>query len=232
MMAELHCRDLEAAIASAAAILGMPPEELRHAVLIGDPSIANKPRTIESVVWFHGTRIPTSTTYREGLLPTPEMVPRFLRMLHDFAIDGRLCSEDEWQALTASLDSDLLAWKRGLGGFDNGPHGFLLREVFFDPGDIPVGDYTSEPEYLRCLRSAFPEDMSNQLLSAYLGTTRRAIVSFRSRKRLSNVVRCALEYIHTKLTDAPLHQGCNQGFYNDGQTVPAADVLGIEWLPD
>jgi hypothetical protein len=67
------------------------------------------------------------------------------------AIGNGMCSETEWQAAVRALASSTspeLSWKRSLGSFDDGPHGFLVREAIIDPGDIPIFDYTAEPEYV------------------------------------------------------------------------------------
>jgi hypothetical protein len=212
----------------------MQPDDLRSAVLTGRlfDDVADPPTSLKSVVWFHATRIPRDVTYQEGLLPTPEMAPRLLRLLHELAIGNGMCSEAEWQAAVRALASSTsreLSWKRSLGSFDDGPHGFLVREAIIDPGDIPLFDYTAEPEYVRCLCDGFP-DIGARLRSAYRRTTRRAIVPFRSRSHLVRVIPCALRYIHAKLLNSTLHPGCSRGFTGQGHAIPAADVFPVEWL--
>lgn len=227
---ELNCRDLNTAIASTATILGMEAEELRSAVTAGASEVVDPPSSLRSVLWFHATRIPTTTTYQDGLLPTPAMRPRLLGALRELAISEGFCSEAEWQAHVPLLSSEELAWKHSLRQFDDGPHGFLVREVILDPGDIPVFDYTSEPEYIRCLCSGFPGDLGAQLLAAYKETSRPAIVPFRSRQHLAGVLPCALRYIRAKLLGRSLYTECNRGFSGEGHAIPSHDVFPIEWL--
>jgi len=208
----------------------MHPTELQLAASNGSLVATDVENNLSSVIWFHATRIPTTTNYEDGLLPTTAMRTKLLSELERLAIGGGLCSKSQWQTNLSCLSSKDLSWKNSLEKFDDGPHGFLIREVIIDPGDINIYDYTQEPEYIRCLCSGFPDKLGGKLITAYRNNSRAAIIPFRSRHNLVGVLPCVIEYIRTKLAGGILHNGCNRGFSGEGVSVMADDVLSIEWL--
>ncbi|GJM43493.1 MAG: hypothetical protein DHS20C21_03350 [Gemmatimonadota bacterium] len=166
------------------------------------------------------------------MLPTPLMRKRLLETLHNLARELDLCSEAEWERMVSTMSSQQLRWKHSLPAADDGPHGFLTREVILDPGELPIFDYTYAPEYLQNLCSAFPQDVGTTLLAAYRDRTSRAIVKFRSSEHLAGVIPCAVTYARVRLSGQPLREGCSHGFSGSGTPIPSEDVIGIEWLQE
>jgi hypothetical protein len=127
--------------------------------------------------------------------------------------------------------SPQLAWKESLPTADDGPHGFLVREVILHPGDLPIYPYMRAPEYVSNLCSAIPH-IGDELHEAYRQRSTPAIVQFRSSEHMRGTVGCALVYATAKLRGQPLNQECNMGFSGRGITIPFRDVLSVEWLGD
>lgn len=233
-MSELDCSSPESTVRSAADILSLRPVELCSRLTDSEDSIPyqDPPNALDSVVWFHATRIPRETTFDNGLLPTPEMLPRLLECLRVLAEKRGLCRGAEWGALVLKMESPLLSWKRSLSELDDGPHGFLVREVIVNRGKIPIDDYTVAPEYVSVLCEALRDSIGDTLLKAYKESSCRAIIRFRSSKHLLGVMKPALAYAHAKLHNLQLHENCNCGFSGRGVAIPSSDVLGIEWLDE
>lgn len=81
------------------------------------------------VCWFHTTRIAKGTLFEDGLKPTSEMRVRLVEMLADLAEELNLCTKKEFFGLPLDgSDGFRVATKCSSDGFDDGPHGFMVKE--------------------------------------------------------------------------------------------------------
>lgn len=83
----------------------------------------------EIVCWFHATRITKGTSFSEGLKPTSQMRIQLITMLAELADEMKLCTKQEFSGLSlGGGDAFRVATKCASADFDDGPHGFLVRE--------------------------------------------------------------------------------------------------------
>ncbi len=227
-MKEINCSNLKSTIDSAANVLNISSCKLKSQLKKDDwQNLLTEPLpTPESVIWFHATRISRSTDYREGLLPTSQIKKKLHEILHQLAINEKICSESKWNSLVNDLSSTEISWKNSLLKSDDGPHGFLVRDVIIDNviidnDKLSIMDYTDMPEYVRIFCNGFPKNIRKKLLSAYKNNTNRAIVSFRSKHLIKKIkiLKYALTYAHIKILKKKLDEKCNCGFSREGKKI-------------
>lgn len=246
---ELDCTDFETTLASVSRACSMSSENL-VALL---KSIATSPDADElpiwervvlemcgtrdsvpvpdSVCWFHATRVPIGTRFEEGLLPTSLVQPRIDAELCALAIRLGLCKQKEWSTISRSGPAaHRLRWKRANRPIDDGPHGFLVREVVLHREGLAIPDYFASPEITSEICRSLPKRIGAPLLAAYTGERYPVLVKFRSRLQLKGPMATALNYLHTKLTSDSLSLRCSRGFCGGGIPISREDLIEISFL--
>ena len=243
-MSYLDCTDLKTTIHSICRIVELEPDELssrlqsirveslpdaeKVVTALGDFNTLPNP---EYVCWFHATRVLDSTTFKDGLKPTSTMKKQIEVVLRDLAFEAGLCSKDDWEDLPRSDSyAGRLAWKAGIKPFDDGPHGFLVRETILHPDNLSIANYCDAPEIVREICWSIPKNIGHPLLDAYKTKTRPAIVNFRSRLQIRGPLETAANYVHAKLVDGTLSDRCTRGFDGRGTPIDGHDILNVEFL--
>lgn len=252
---DLDCTSFETTLESVSGIVRLSPDELiarLHEIPNVDTTYSDPDEWVpqallqtlqfnpmpETAIWFHATRIPRGTTFCEGLLPTSLIRPTLERQLQELAAKLGLCPEDEWDSLPRQgHDATRLRWKANQAPSDDGPHGFLFREMIVekisDAGVSSIADYTGEPEIVKEICSAIPSCIGGPVLAAYRELAHRAIVKFRyAPEPLLRVgaLKRAVKYLHATLHGDRDWDQCSYGCDCKGRPVPRDDVLSIEFL--
>ena len=151
-----------------------------------------------SIRWFHATRAPESTTFKEGILPTPAALPKLWESLG--VVASQWSSPVEWEAYQRSFDradrrfSQQFRRKVIAPGWE-GPFAFLVRDAAIGrSGDHK--DFTRICETLEDICADYEDVTERPLRRAYEEATRPCLVVFTTPGSRYGVVRAALNYAH------------------------------------
>lgn len=242
MMRQLDCSSFETALRSLANSLCIEEGDLRARLVRNKPDAGFKADlrrwsyedlvlercdlecvVPDSVVWFHGTRVPPETTFSDGLLPLASCIERLQAVVTEIA--------------------DSLAIPEGVGSASpsfcmklqrlplQGPNGSLLRDAVLRP-KRPQRDFLRSPEIVDDLAEERGGERFGEIVAEYRRRTKSCIVTFQSREPRVDVVKQALAYCHGSLhgQDEPTHW--NTCFNGGGRPVLASDILKVEWLAE
>lgn len=253
-MIELNCSSLESAQRSVAALLDIDSSDLRRRLasfhyedvdssirrlgpyehLLVEQALELSPDSLpqpDSVVWFHGTRVPPDTTFQDGLLPLSKVIERVWDLL------GRLAAEmatiAQWREFRESMEGNAAQqYFRKIGHRDNeGPFGFLVREnLTAIDHDGALHDFLSVPELVEDICAAYQEMYGLPLLNRFRDATTPCIVSFRTGARPADDVLAAITYLHCQLRHVELRETCQTGYSANGETIPFANIVDVEWF--
>lgn len=246
MQRELDCSNAQSALRSVSSILGwteerlaaqvaafnwdftpredrdrLPFDDLLRRFILGSDRDWPSPTTIR---WFHATRISADAQFAEGLLPTGLAQARLFGVLGKLAAECGFCSRQEFaRVVRAGQNRAGKPWSSPDAGFDAGPHGFLVRDDVIENRRY----YIEVPECVReiCSRS---DQFGYELLAAYRARTHPALVAFRSAQPGGSAMTTAIRYLYSNATGQDIEYSC--GFDGEGATIPASDIIGVEWL--
>ena len=180
----------------------------------------------EEIVWFHGTRLPQSTDFNQGLLPFKATLPRLTETIENLAIEAGVPRDFLHQGdMSGSHSMKLMLADR------SGPYRFLLlRDVVVRPSGAHR-DYLDTPEIvLTYLAHSVGGESTAQILDLLRNRTSRCVVWFVGRERREDVLKHALMYVYRVIHSDGDPNHWNTCFNGDGKTVPFRDILKVEWL--
>ena len=249
----LDCSSLDTALKSLGDLLAMSGDELRLRLSQIDlkwecSGIAPEDQLVRtfgyenqsdlpapaSIRWFHATRAPESTTFEEGILPTPAVLPKLWESLG--VVASQWSSPAEWEAYQRSFDradrrfSQQFRRKVIAPGWE-GPFAFLVRDAAIGrSGDHK--DFTQICETLEDICADYEDVTGRPLRRAYEGATRPCLVVFTTPGSRYGVVRAALNYAHRTAQGLEHSLACNANYTGMGDAVPPAWIDHVEWLPN
>lgn len=241
----LDCESPEKAIASLAAVMNVPlchleqrlsswpwrsfcAFEKEHTIAMAREELwrrtfaeAKPPVTFECY-WFHMTRVLPETDYREGLLPLGDKLAELLTLRLEEAGVMRERTPSGDYASTSAYDEKIQNATRN-GGRSLGPFGSLLREIAFWPGQNLFLNY---PEMIADLHFD---------LAAFMAKTIPCIVKFHAAaedEEHDNAAQNALLYCYQHVWNRTWENGydCNSPWNGCGRTVPATDIVRLDFL--
>ena len=209
---------------------GMAPEDqLVRAFGYEDQSDLPAPAGIR---WFHATRAPESTTFEEGILPTPAALPKLWESLG--VVASQWSSPAEWEEYRRSFDrtdrffSQQFHRKAIAPGWE-GPFAFLVRDAAIGRrGDHK--EFTQICETLEDICADYEDVTGLPLRRAYEEATRPCLVVFTTPSSGYGAVRAALNYAHRTIQGLKHSLECNANYNGLGEAVPSAWIDQVEWL--
>jgi hypothetical protein len=189
-----------------------------------DPDALPVPPAIH---WFHATRVPVTTTFKDGILPllmVQEQIWDFLRKLAT-----QWLTTTEWRDFRMRMSTGESWWPYNLKQQLDGPFGFLCREIIFTPKEFSHHDYLGIPEIVEDICGHLHYPIREALIEKYKATAHPCIVKFRSTVPCSYVLVKALMYLHIVATRGKPCMGCNTCFDGEGTPVPFNEILRIDW---
>jgi hypothetical protein len=251
-MLHLDCETLESALHTGAAILGIPPEELRDRISSFDydgvPLDDQQQHPYEDLVvlyalgyppeqlpmdhgcyWHHATRAMPGEQFIDGILPLPLVIERIWHMLGELARDWS--SADEWQSFRRNMRGQGAQQYWGKFAFQRGggPFAFLVRPVIHSGERLGNHDYLGIPEIVEDICIAYEEMVGHDLAARFVAATRPCIIRFRSSKPWPGALQAALVFIHSAIGGSLSRHG-NTCFDGKGEAVPSSDIVQIKWL--
>ena len=183
--------------------------------------------------WFHGTRAPESTTFEEGILPTPAALPKLWEALG--VVASQWSSPTEWAEYRKSFDradrffSQQFRRKVIVPGWE-GPFAFLVRDAAIGRcGDHK--DFTQICETLEDICADYEDVTGHPLRRAYEEATRSCLIVFTTPGSRYGAVRAALNYAHRTVQRLEHSVACNANYTGMGEAVPPVWIGQVEWLP-
>jgi hypothetical protein len=237
-LAELDCETFESATRSLASLVGINIDDLRsrlvnaqsfrafeqkarrHGIAGGYDYARDalwrkifgdlEPPAPSVVYWFHATRVLPGASFSEGLLPLPEAVPRLLASLKEIGLQPAPASERSYQR---ECHEEKLAWRGSWG-----PFGHLVREAALSNTQ---NHFFHAPEVVVDLGFDLP---------AFRAATVPCIVKFRARDSWPDVVMQAFYYAYLSTWRKKADGECSTTWDGEGRTVPAEDIVRVEFL--
>ena len=210
---------------------GMAPEDqLVRAFGYEDQSDLPAPSGIR---WFHATRVPESTTFEEGLLPTLAALPKLWEWLG--VVASQWSSPAEWEEYRRSFDRADRRFsqqfrRKVIAPEWEGPFAFLVRDAAIGrSGDHK--DFTQICETLEDICADYEDVTGRPLRRAYEEATRPCLVVFTAPGSRYGTVRAALNYAHRTVQRLAHSVACNANYTGMGEDVPPAWIDHVEWLP-
>src|ERR1700733_2542178 len=249
----LDCSSLEDSIGSLSRLFEIPRDDLQVRIgqceigwhsssvspedrvlrRLGYNSLSDLPKPT-AIRWFHATRAPAGTTFDEGLLPTPEVLPRLWQLLGGIARSRGWATEESWTAYKRDFEtSDGTSAQqfhrkpsaRGWGG----PFAFLVKDAALGKHDDHK-DFTKICEALRDICEDYQRVSKHPLRRAYEDATKPCLVIFTQPGDWPGAVRAALNFVHRSVVRLEYSFDCNTNFNGEGRRVPAPWLDGVEWL--
>lgn len=259
----LDCESVSSARATLASVLGLAERELIRRLrafdlaaylsahphpgksssdLVFDHVLGDEFRSAPAAetCWFHGTRVPRSWRFAEGLLPTPAVVDRlwgfFAELTHHWH------TPREWQAFRQAVETrtgfssnSLASHWADFYNFDVteglGPFGSLMRGAVTTPEAFLAHDFCQASDTVSGICVCYQELFGRDLLSLYTEATAPCVVKFFDSAPREDAVQAALYYVHAHEwgDDAPGIEG-STCFNGEGRPVPGAQILEVEFL--
>jgi hypothetical protein len=250
-MKTIDCESYNSTLKSASECFSLSEEELFEKLsrtrvadgydvrsrLLGEFSTPTVPTT---TCWFHASRVPSSVTFDDGVLPLQQSLPTILETLRSLAT--KYVEESQWLEFCRFLDREgqidgnnrasnalrlfrMKAMDPKLGG----PYGFLVREIIEIPKKIGNHDYLDTPEIVEDIADCFQDRFGGTLLDDYKDSTVPTIVKFNAPAR-GDELGVALFYLYSKIHNLELSYFCNTCFDGEGKAVTKSAVIGVENL--
>jgi hypothetical protein len=240
----IDCTDRGTALQTLSAAVNVEPDALLRAVcafdtsrVYGEDLVIVMPREVLASLgvdlgavrlaeahYFHATRVvDPSDFHRQGIRALDAMLDDIWTTLHGLVSDA--CSGAEWAAFRESVehgagdhDGDLYRLKTR-HAMCYGPHGELVREMFFDPSTTGWHDWLDCPEIVEDIARCYASVSGGGLLARFRAATTACLVKFRSTHvEPPRVIADACWYLRGEGTT-------RGGFHGDGVGVPPDDVL-------
>jgi hypothetical protein len=243
----LDCQDRATALHTLSAAIGVSPDALVGALRAFDTSkdydedtVVVMPREVlasfgvdiaavrlAGAHYFHATRVvDPSDFHRHGILALDAMLDDIWTTLHGLVRDT--CAAEAWAAFRESVE-------RGAGGHDGdlyrlksrhamcyGPHGELVREMFFDPSATGWHNWLDCPEIVEDIARCYASAGGVGLLARFRSASTACLVKFRSaRVAPARMIAGACWYLRG---EGPRIAGFN----GEGVGVSPEDVLAVE----
>ena len=247
----LDCSSTQTAIDSFARILGTDRETVRlvaervlvqyeGAAMAPENQIAiqmginiDDPPCGYQVRWFHATRVPRTEDFSEGLLPTPQALPKIWSALGTLAI--RWLTETEWRHYQRSFlggkrhYSQQYRIKRMVKGWE-GPFAFSNRDAATGRHGRVHRRYTGIGETAADICADFHEVFGHDLGTAYAELAQPCLVVFVWPAVSLSALKAAANFIFRDIIGMEHGRDCNAVFRGGGRVVPAQMIEKVDWL--
>lgn len=181
----------------------------------------------DRVCWFHATRTPDHTRFRNGLIPLGESVEMAWADLRQL-VSGKV-SDQKWQEFRHELENgtnrtqDADWYREKLESDHGGPWGFLVKASAFS-----CDDYLQVPEIVQQMCNCADDALKVDLLKCFQASSRPCIVKFWSddTKDIEKLVAEALWYLWEYGHGNP-YRG-QYSFNGEGNAVSPERILNVE----
>ncbi|MDQ3749465.1 MAG: hypothetical protein M3367_10725 [Acidobacteriota bacterium] len=201
----------------------------------------SKEISVDEVCGFHITRVPASTTFEDGLLPSHLVLKMFWKILYslvekdipgdEFEKFKKLFSLSDDALKQHPQDSDIgLVRDKMQNPVLAGPDGMVIREIAFYPEKVGNRDFFKTPEFVGDICKVFDREYKLDLTERYRNYFRRCIVKYKSQLNPDTYFNCLITYAYYKYKGFEFDRNLQCTLNNHGKTIGPEDILNIEWI--
>lgn len=191
----------------------------------------------DKTCWFHCTRTLKSNSFKEGILPLKEVIPKIWDFLFDLS-EGQL-TRKQWADLKRFIDysqyhyANLYRMKWADVKLHGGPHALLIREDAIGAAKSSTyWNYFEIPEIVDDICYCCVDKCGIDLTHKFITSTVPCIVKFIDYKANIGALRTAMIYAYLKHRNLDLLPDSNLCFSAEGVPVPKEKILNVEFLSD
>lgn len=218
--------DLEAVYGSTTRPAATPDEFLFDCVVneLGEPELPDE------ICWFHFTRTTSACSFKEGILPLGDVLPKVWDTLIDIA-----SSPSEKGNLRHLRESGVPDFQYGLkapNSFHWGPYGYLVREVADHARNLSQHDYLAMPEIIEDICNGYEERFGASLIERFRRELRPCAVKFAmpAGDRGLDTLKVALSYLYSVIKREEPDSSCITCFDGEGIAVPPQRILSVTFV--
>lgn len=201
----------------------------------------SKEISVDEVCGFHITRVPTGTTFEDGLLPSHLVLSIFWKILYSLVEKDITGDEFErFKKLFGWSDDALKGHPQGsdiglvrdkmVNPVLGGPNGMVIREIAFHPQEVGYRDFFKTPEFVGDICKVFDREYELDLTERYQNSFRRCIVKYKSRLHPDIHFNCLITYAYYKYKGLEFDRNLQGALNNHGKIIGPEDLLNIEWI--
>lgn len=189
-----------------------------------------KPKTLNYINWFHGTRTTSNNKFKEGILTLQESFPTIWKMILGVVEE----SSEEHYNLKAMHDKGVNHW--GLNARINnlschdGPYGYLIKEF------CTKQHYLKMPELITDICNAYKTKYGKSILGIYEQTLVPKIVKFRNPPSPDSkeIIGTAIHYAYKFLKKEAINKdACSMAVSFEGEkNISPENILSTEIIND
>lgn len=249
----LDCESFDDAVASLSKIFGTTPEKLQGLLAAREigahfemhwkelpdfkdylyavaESHLGCPLPVDSVCWFHTTRILPGTTFSEGILPLTAALPALKERLIGVVDDPSIKAQLRYALYVGGVADHHYANKTQ-NSIHWGPYAILVRDVASCAANLSQHDYLAMPEIIEDICNGFNAQIREELLAVFDAKLRPAVVKFTAPvDHDQDYIATALCYVHSMLQEGKLDM--NSVICFDGKNNPVLPhfILKLEFV--
>jgi hypothetical protein len=184
---------------------------------------------LESVCWFHLTRISKSADFSEGILPLDLALDKVWTTVISIPRDSRTRAKLE-KLRTNGVTNLLYTLKVG-NRRAGGPFALLVRESAFCPKSVGNHDYLDIPEIIEDICLGYQESYGTSIQVEISAGLAKCIVKFEAKPDGGSMpVERALQYCWIKVHNDELSTTINWCYDGGGETVPFTAIRKIDFV--
>jgi hypothetical protein len=188
-----------------------------------------QPQMLDSVSWFHTTRIRNDAAFSEGILPLGVILPNLITMLAD------VLDDPDKEQFRAALDTHGISDSHYSNKTNNdmhwGPFAILVRDVAFQANKLGQHDYLGMPEIIEDICNGLSKNGGPDFIEQFRAKLKPAIVKFTSNKVVNDVlIATALCYVRSCILQKELDCNSVNCFNGENEAVPYSDIVGVEFV--
>ena len=183
----------------------------------------------DGMLWFHNTRVPSDTSFEEGIIPTHLLLEKIWSFIEQQS--KGILNADYLTSLRSFLEKHDTKYKNKMRS--SGPFALNLRELAFRSDEVHNHDYFSTVEIFDDILHPLWDKENDKriiLLQRIKEATFPCIVTFVNSYVNKHHVACALFYIKLKIEEDVLSNICNICFDGNGQKVLPEFIISIEFV--
>jgi len=183
---------------------------------------------MESVCWFHITRVPQGVSFAEGILPLHLVRERLWDAIIEIPQSGRTRANLRKMQREGVED---FHYNLKIDKLHSGPYAMLVRESAFHAEALGYCDYLRSPETIEDICNGYYAEFKENIFEEISRALRQCIVKFKSSKDTADsLITAALAYCWYKANSAELSRSVLADFDAGGEPIPVSSILGVEFL--
>jgi hypothetical protein len=187
------------------------------------------PKPLDTVCWFHLTRVPSSTTFSEGILPLSEALDKIWNTLLSFLTEPEQRANLE-QLKREGVPNHLYIMKTQ-DPLHFGPHAMLVREVAFHANAMGYSEFLESSEIVEDICDGYQKQFGSSIHEEIRKALKKCIVKVGlPAEGYEYSVEEALLYCWFKIHNQQLTSDANTSYDGKAKAIPSEAIRKVEFL--